>query len=256
MEDSSSASKNSWMEFLKFLSKFETTNVVFRGHGKGSFELCPNIGRKINEKVVYSFDKECAVFTQFKRQVRQFNKNDVRDEWELLALGQHHGLPTRLLDWTYSILIACYVAVSTEEKEDGQIIALKISHRDYIKESDKSPFKLEKVKFFVPPAVSPRIINQRGLFSVHHKPNEPWVPEDGNKQHFNIPKEMKKYFRKQLFLLGINPLSVKTDIDGLGEMLKWQYEKAYGLRMDKKYPHPKLDDDGDGSDETDINDSL
>ena len=62
------------------------------------------------------------------------------------------------------------------------------------------------------------------------------MPKKRTTQYFDIPSEMKRYFRKQLFLLGINPLSVKTDIDGLGEMLKWQYRTAYGLRMDKKYP--------------------
>ena len=61
----------------------------------------------------------------------------TKGEWELIALAQHHGLPTRLLDWTYSAFVALWFAVNEtaqkveKDKEYGVVWLLKTKPSDF-----------------------------------------------------------------------------------------------------------------------------
>jgi len=181
----------------------------------------------------------------------------VESDWYLLSIAQHHGLPTRLLDWTFSPYIAMHFATSDTEKNgmDGAIwmVRYKDTHKylppvleEEIKESQAWLFNIrmlsksyEKLKdfdnskgspfmvFLEPPSIDDRIVNQFAVFSVISKPDV--VPHDWllNEQimykKIIIPKDLKWEIRGKLDQSNITERVLFPGLDGLCTWLKRHY---------------------------------
>jgi hypothetical protein len=101
--------RDSWNDSIsRFRSPF-----VFRGLSDKSYHLQTTLMRLGGPYV----QLERHLLRNF-RKYGQSNFGEIRSFWHLISLAQHHGLPTRLLDWTYSPYVALHFATANHEKFD------------------------------------------------------------------------------------------------------------------------------------------
>ena len=216
-----------WSAYLKFAEAHGSSHWIFRGVADASnHTLKPKIGRDTTR---YSEQIERALFASFKRRSRQFLVQ-APNEWELLALAQHHGLPTRLLDWSKNPLVALYFAISSAPNEtSARVYAYQATSLNNTDDAT-SPFDVRSVCTFLPAAIAPRIVAQHGLFNVHPNPIEDLIPMVDLKKHtFDIQPSERQYFERRLFDLGFDASFMMADLDGVCRSLDWRFRRGVAV---------------------------
>ena len=236
-----------WREFGMWLDNHSDSSWVFRGLGDMAFTLTPGAGRVGN----YSLALERTSLEIFERRAAEFFDAVRLSEWDKMAIAQHHGLPTRLLDWTTNPLIAAFFAVSASpglvEIQDAKgkrhwvvpdqtnvparVIAFRVRSSMVVDpQRDPDPFKRKSIDFVLPRSVTSRIVNQSGLFSCHPNPSLPWIdPLLSSKNLFDIDGSMRSFFRRRLFYLGVDSQRIMGGLDGIGGRLAWQLSAKIGM---------------------------
>lgn len=172
------------------------------------------------------------LFVNFLEEVGPFRKWIVTENWHRdfidLAVAQHHGLATRLLDWSRNPLAALWFAVSSEWHEDvnGAVFIVDTMQQEMLLNVTENPFEIDRVVFFPPPPIVERVWNQTSWFSLHPKDasNKPMaLPESStaHNSHLIIPVECKSTIRNELHLLSIDELRLFYDLDGLCQHVNW-----------------------------------
>jgi hypothetical protein len=190
---------------------------LFRGQTNAEWSLIPKAGR---QQFVNVHDLD--IFRAWCRRAVGFI--DLPDnEWNRLAIAQHHGLLTRLLDWTTNPLVAAFFAVSGISDCDSCIYCLDISKIDEINPEKDKVGEIHKVAQFKPSAYVGRIIGQWGRFTYHPDPKIP-LDNLSSKVKFEkiiVPAAHRDEILFDLNFYGFNDATLFPDIEGLSRHLNW-----------------------------------
>jgi hypothetical protein len=229
------------------------SKALFRGMGQAHFDTRTSLARLGGQY----WELEYHVLRAFRKYATR-EQVPFDDDWNWIALGQHHGLPTRLLDWTYSPYVAMHFATAelAHYDSDGAIIIVDYheaaqtlpdrlksilseagSHvftaemlRQYastLKEFDKHNGTDPFVLFFEPPSLDERITNQFAVFSVMSNARlsfDSWladVPAIGRK--LILKAELKWEIRDKLDQANMTERVLFPGLDGLSRWLGRHY---------------------------------
>nr|WP_288836348.1 FRG domain-containing protein [uncultured Flavobacterium sp.] len=220
-----------YLEFIADLGDTFTQEVcLFRG------QLCdkpliPKLGRLGLESIK---DFEANVFSDFRKRYIAFSPRSYDTDFDLLALGQHYGLPTRLLDWTENALIALWFATESDIEDTHSVVwVFAPEDENILEEKSGSPFSVRSTKVFCPNHISQRITAQSGWFTCHKlmETNSFFQFETLKKYKDNllkirIPKKIFSEVRVKLNIMGINSSTVYPDLVGLSRHLTWKHLKT------------------------------
>ncbi len=222
----------------------------YRGQSGEYGNLTPKVfrGPFYDDPACYPEDHYVSHF-QLEAKGIEANCPNRDDHLAWLFLMQHHGCPTRLLDWPESALVALYFAVTSDMDDDGELWCLhpaELNERAVgfygdVDDDDAQIRLLAKdavtglreidrrdVDAGTPPkypaAITPSLwfrrgVNQLSRFTIHPKPKEGHAIEDTlshpNLVRYLVPAGNKRGLRDALYFLGIRPNTLFPDLDGL-----------------------------------------
>jgi hypothetical protein len=264
----------SWPDLIEELFSNSLNNKLdrhrspygFRGMTVESYKLQTSLMR-----LNHSFEKvakiEARLLDSFRKYAHSFF-DEKHSNWHWISLAQHHGLPTRLLDWSFSPFVALHFATDDLSKMDHNgvvwCVNFEETHR-YLPEGLRQHFEGERrsslpievlakdfpdfkqfddpdkndtfVLFFEPPSLDQRIVNQVALFSFTSRADmklDEWL--EAESVHYPkiskrviIPAGLKWEVRDKLDQTGITERVLFPGLDGLSTWLKrWYTPKVSG----------------------------
>jgi len=205
---------NTFTEFQEQLADIKRT-CLCRGTGNASYALTPSLFRYGSSSDIDKLESDMMWF--FKTQAKAHLQRLPESELEWLTIARHHGLPTRLLDWTLSPLVACFFAVSRRPDTDGVVYLYDIDRAGREEAIDLK--KLKVITAFFPTHTTTRLTAQSGMFTIH--PTHQQTLHSRKLKKIIIPKAAKKDILELLAKFGIHHATLFPDLDGLANFIKY-----------------------------------
>ncbi|WP_027722468.1 FRG domain-containing protein [Maridesulfovibrio zosterae] len=241
---------SSWSEFEELIREHTYRDWIYRGQSCAKWGLESSLERTFKDYEITDQDKgqyEIHLLEKFKAHSSLFLSNapEKNDKLEWLSLMQHHGAPTRLLDWSFSPYVACFFAAD-HANSDFAVFCLnprRLAGADenyypttgplYSEDEDILKLRKYRDRFFVtyePKFVHQRALAQQGLFTAvttyqrsYGKIFEEYVLS--NRPIFKIV--FKAEFRKEcidrLKKMNISSTTLFPDLDGFCSSLKHDF---------------------------------
>jgi hypothetical protein len=200
-----------WLDFLEFIALRNDRWTFFRGIPCKEFKNVPGVARSDRAPASgWRPDIKQRLFQDFKAMAQTHEPGLNFTDLDWLAVAQHFGLPTRLLDWTDNPLVAAWFAVADETiyrpkppkrtPLAGSVHVIVVDPSALVVDANPFVGTLEPVLVRVPPRAA-RITAQHGLFSLHRDLRTVWdLDADPRVSHrtFEIPHASKAAFRQAL----------------------------------------------------------
>lgn len=250
-------------EVLTTLTTAEFNDALKRNRSAFLFRGLPNVSYKLTTSLRWNCKEKAGELEP--SILRNFSKyaastSPLNSCWEQMVIGQHHGLPTRLMDWTYSPLAALHFATSGEDitgmnQHDAVVWAIDITEMNTL-----LPAKYQKVLnderaylftidmldrvakdlttydndmgedgivLLEPPSIDQRIINQYSYFSIIPsgvEDIEQFLDEKTTRTvKYILDKEIRWQIRDMLDQCNVNERTIYPGLDGLASWIKRHY---------------------------------
>lgn len=207
--------------------------VLFRGQ-RHDWPLLPSIGRQPRNDFGHKLKsasgaEEAAMFIDFKRRATPFlgANEQPKCDLEWLALAQHSGLHTRLMDWTEDAMAALWFALDGGQDINdmrGPVVWILMPEDSWIcKEggaSDKAPLSATDVSVVCPRQFTGRIRSQSAWFTLHSRHKGGFQPlQDSARRRalrkIKLAEGAVIPMRSQLHGLGLTASSIYPDLSGI-----------------------------------------
>jgi hypothetical protein len=188
--------------FREFQSAIESDEAyMYRGVSDAGYQLLAKVARGWKLGCEMLQVSERSLLEQFRVRAIQYVTARPQNDWEWLALGQHYGLPTRLLDWTQNPLVALYFACTGHSDKDGAVYFAARANELNV-DATPDPFQLKDERAWSGLHIDSRMSAQSGLYTVSPDPTIPF--ESGVKLKAIVSASAKAPLLKLLEQFGVN----------------------------------------------------
>lgn len=264
-----------WREFYVIVGEYK--NWIFRGQSNAEWPLYSSLSRYIKDQGIHRqawAEQENRIMRIFKRKAHLFLDHvpDDEDSFQWLALMQHHGAPTRLLDFTWSPFVAAFFALERATKDAAvwaisfpaiwnstlkfnlkgkSVTAAEIDLRE--PDAFYDFFIVNELPFVSvgePLIMNKRLIAQSGTFAVPGVLDKP--VEEILSRYPEPEKIVTKFILKthsirdeamlSLYTMNVTNATLFPDLDGLARSMGYEWEHHWAFNPKTMEPHPGYED--------------
>jgi FRG domain len=228
------------VELLALLDDLELAGdaVAFRGQSL-PWALVPDIGRPPFLHQGKGYDHWIAfeedLLNEFKKLSHPFIVDRSRSDWDWLYIARHHGLPTRLLDWSTNPLKGLFFAVQDFRYDDKDSVLWALEASGWVETMDREKRNtLHDMLLVYPPHINERIVAQDACFTVFPLPpsHGDFVPAEKTRLvkrtvEIVIPANARLRMRTELVQLGLTHRTMFPGLDGVARSIRQDYGEGW-----------------------------